>query len=495
MTTHRELRGDPTFASLLHTSSKGPLASLAADESAAVMPADESWACTICTLANPMAAERCLACSCRRPAKLTWRPTMATGREAASDAGASESVYSDSDSEDVEVGGDALEASEARNLCEAWPGQRRGSKSQKRAGPLPEAWRQQEASLAGSLVPGSSGEATASPHGVCFGRQPLLVDAACKACHGVHVAHTCDPAARKKVITERIFTQRVRDDGAISLEDAERIASAEGLTLVHASPAYGCAQQTTTGFYGVHTNRKRSRHRFVAAVKSNTSGGTREHVHIGSFVTEAAAALGVARYLGPDGSRQKALKVARKTSAAAAAQVIMSEEEARRLAAAEGLVLVPSTSSSTGFRGVMAGGTNGRFNVIKYSKDGERHHIGQYGSAAEAALAYARSLTPDELAAALRKQETRRSQPMTLEEAQRFAEDEGLGELCRNDRAASGFMGVRETHSGKGSTDRPFEANIRMGPSSEQVYLGCFASAPEAALARARAAASKRMSK
>ena len=36
----------------------------------------------MCTLANPMASERCLACACRRPAKLTWRPT-AMGREAA----------------------------------------------------------------------------------------------------------------------------------------------------------------------------------------------------------------------------------------------------------------------------------------------------------------------------------------------------------------------------------------------------------------------------
>ena len=88
---------------------------------------------------------------------------------------------------------------------------------------------------------------------------------------------------------------------------------------------------------------------------------------------------------------------------------------------------------------------------------------------------------------------------MSLEEAQRLAHSEGLGELRtqpKDPKRLKRFLGVRETRRGKGSATRPFEVHLHVSrkgqerDASKYVYLGCFASAPEAALAYARKAAS-----
>jgi hypothetical protein len=76
ISSHRSLRADSQLAPLFQANS-----TMLEAEPGGPTPGD-SWTCTMCTLANPMASERCLACACRRPAKLTWRPT-AMGREAA----------------------------------------------------------------------------------------------------------------------------------------------------------------------------------------------------------------------------------------------------------------------------------------------------------------------------------------------------------------------------------------------------------------------------
>ena len=135
--------------------------------------------------------------------------------------------------------------------------------------------------------------------------------------------------------------------------------------------------------------------------------------------------------------------------------------------------------------------------AVKRNESGRVVHLGKYNSAADAALAYARSLSRDELAAVMRKEAERVRPPMTFEEAQGLAHSEGLGELRINPKDPTRFLGVRETRRGKGSVTRPFEAHLhitREGQAQryEYLYLGSFASAPEAALAIARKTASLR---
>ena len=68
---HRELRADTQFASLV--GSKLPNAMEAGDLVAA---AESTWACPTCTLDNPVAAGRCMACGARRPSKVTSVQTI-----------------------------------------------------------------------------------------------------------------------------------------------------------------------------------------------------------------------------------------------------------------------------------------------------------------------------------------------------------------------------------------------------------------------------------
>lgn len=273
----------------------------------------------------------------------------------------------------------------------------------------------------------------------------------------------------------------------MSRKEAEQRAKEEGLTLVPASPAYGCIRKTATGYYGVHITSETTLRKFVAAVRLPNGRGC---VHLRRCVTEFEAALLVARHLGPDGSRQMAAAVDSKRSHKAA----MSVEEARKLAAEEGLLLIEAPGNATGFRGVTKHGES--FTMTRYSspstsgQPGVKICTGGFRSAAEAALAYARKLSPEEVAQAERQQKERARPPMTLEEAQRIAASEGIGELRMQEKDPSRFKGVRKTQVGKGSASRPFEVHVRHPRCKLTSYVGCFASAPEAALAYARAAAS-----
>ena len=100
---------------------------------------------------------------------------------------------------------------------------------------------------------------------------------------------------------------------------AERLAAAEGLSLVPASNA--------TGFKGV-SHRSGSSRPYKAEIGQN--GKQR---YLGSFASAAEAALAVARHLGPAGC-------AAATAPTATPEPPMTDAEARQLAAAEGLQLV-----------------------------------------------------------------------------------------------------------------------------------------------------------
>ena len=74
---------------------------------------------------------------------------------------------------------------------------------------------------------------------------------------------------------------------------------------------------------------------------------------------------------------------------------LITEEEVRAIAAAEGLVLVPAPSSSTGYKGVTRTGCVGKPFKAQARQDGGKKNLGHYATAAEASLAYVRHLGPD----------------------------------------------------------------------------------------------------
>jgi hypothetical protein len=148
--------------------------------------------------------------------------------------------------------------------------------------------------------------------------------------------------------------------------EAEHLANQEGLTLVRTS-------QSQTGFKGVSTTRGG---RFCAI----GTGGVSEY--LGTAATAEEAALLYARHLGPEAS----------AAAAAAAAVPLTAVEAEQLAAEEGLMLVRTSQSQTGFKGVVS--RRGRFRA-NFQHGGVNEHLGTADVPEEAALLYARRLGPE----------------------------------------------------------------------------------------------------
>jgi hypothetical protein len=149
-------------------------------------------------------------------------------------------------------------------------------------------------------------------------------------------------------------------------------------------------------------------------------------------------------------------------------------EAAVHQAEAEGLTLQPSNNNS-GYRGVRKN-SDGRKPKPFYAtvwRDSKKVHLGYFGTAEEAALAYAR--TP-EAQAQVANPKAPRAVPLTAEEAVAQAAAEGL--KFEPGSGAAGYKGVKVDGS-------RYQANVwRAG---QKVYFGCFATAEEAALAVARA--------
>ena len=101
--------------------------------------------------------------------------------------------------------------------------------------------------------------------------------------------------------------------------EAERLAAAEGLSLVPAD--------NTTGFKCVSYNNS-----YIKPYKAEIGQNGEQH-RVGTFATAAEAALAYARRLGPAGC-------AAALAPPAAPEPVMTEAEVRRLAAAEGMQLV-----------------------------------------------------------------------------------------------------------------------------------------------------------
>ena len=211
-------------------------------------------------------------------------------------------------------------------------------------------------------------------------RRWLQLDSLCRACHDTKCAHTCDPVARKAAVEaiKREAIERIFESEAMTTDEAERTAAVEGLTLVRASPAYGCIQPSSTCFYGVQAIRMEKGALRPFAVDFRVGKRT---IYLGRFVSKAAAALEVARYLGPNKSRELDAKIERRELCLEAQkQPPMSEEAAQRTAKAEGLILVRASANATGFRGVNRVSASS-YSVSKWTKGGKegrqrRAHLG-----------------------------------------------------------------------------------------------------------------------
>ena len=244
----------------------------------------------------------------------------------------------------------------------------------------------------------------------------------------------------------------------LTVDEALRQAETEGLTLLQ-------AESTVSGYKGVFFDSSNRSKPYLARVQR---GGKPKYV--GSFVTAEEAALCVART--PE---------ARAAAAAAAAPPPpppLTVEEALQQAEAEGLTLLRSESSNSGFKCVrFKSGNRMKPYKAELRRGGQDVTLGLFATAEEAALCYAR--TPEAQAAVVAAAAAPpEPPPMTAEEALRQAETEGLT-LLKSDNA-TGFKGV----CFKSGKSKPYQAKVKRG--GMQVHLGYYATPEEAALSIAR---------
>ena len=161
--------------------------------------------------------------------------------------------------------------------------------------------------------------------------------------------------------------------------------------------------------------------------------------------------------------------------AAAAAPAPMTAAEAHTAAAEEGLALVRA-ENSTGFKGVYRGGAKSSAGK-PFKAELRNKSLGYFATAEEAALAVARFLGPEGVAAALAPPAPE-PPPMTAAEARAEAAAEGLSLVPAEN--ATGFKGVYLVKS----ASKPFSAQLWHGGRPNN--LGTFATAEEAALTVAR---------
>jgi ubiquitin len=237
----------------------------------------------------------------------------------------------------------------------------------------------------------------------------------------------------------------------LTADEARAVAAAEGLELVPSASG-------ETGYKCVY----RYGGKYEAKITEN--GKSR---HLGNFATPEEAALCYARHIGAERAAAEA------ADARIAAPQPLTADEARAAAAAEGLELVPSASSETGFRGVYRNG--GKYKV-EITGNGKSRHLGNFATPEEAALCYARHIGAKRAAAEAADARIAAPQPLTADEARAAAAAEKL-ELVLSASGETGFKCVYK-HGGK------YEAKITENGKSR--HLGYFATPEEAALCYAR---------
>jgi len=192
-------------------------------------------------------------------------------------------------------------------------------------------------------------------------------------------------------------------------------------------------------------------------------------INLGYYATAGEAALCYAR--SPEG------RAAVAAAAAPPPPLPMTAEEVLQQAEAEGLTLLKSDGSSTGYKGVVFISGRPKPYHSQVTRGSKKVTLGYFTTAEEAALCYAR--TPEAQAAVAAAAAPPAPPPMTAEEALRQAEAEGLT-LLRAESNSTGYRGV----SFDSGMSNPYRTKVTRG--SEKVNLGTFTTAEEAALAYAR---------
>ena len=254
---------------------------------------------------------------------------------------------------------------------------------------------------------------------------------------------------------------------AMSAAEAHAAAAAEGLAPLPASVSTG-GRKSKTGFWGVHRSPNDADMRPFRATPYH--GGRQRH--LGSFATAEEAALAVARFLGPAG-------VAAVLAPPAPEPAPMTAADAHAAAAEEGLALLRAENAA-GFKGVSrTGGSASKPFQAQLMLGGRTNYLGYFATAEEAALAVARFLGPEGVAAELAPPAPPAPEPtMTAAEAHATAAAEGLALLRADNPTGFKFVG----HIDKAS--KPFKA--RVWQKRRNSHLGSFATAEQAALAVAR---------
>ena len=246
----------------------------------------------------------------------------------------------------------------------------------------------------------------------------------------------------------------------LTAEEALRQAEAEGLMLLRSG-------DSNTGYRGVFHRSESTASPYVAKV-----GHAGTLAYLGVFATAEEAALVVAR--SPEGQAAAA------AAAAPPEPPPLTAEEALRQAEAEGLTLLRQESSryssSTGYKGVAVASGRMKPYLAEVRRGGKKVFLGHFATAEEAALVYAR--TSEVQAAVAAAAAPPSPPPMTAEEALQQVEAEGLT-LLRAEGRSTGYKGVTVC-----ANNRPYQAGVRRD--GKQAYLGCFATAEEAALVVAR---------
>jgi hypothetical protein len=309
----------------------------------------------------------------------------------------------------------------------------------------------------------------------------------CSAWNGMHRAHACGHVGKCKktavagVVEEEEELEEVKEEEAEEAAEeqpAEVVSEAEGLQL-HLS------SRSRSGYLNVY----QSSGRFHAQC---TRAGECRHVYLGCFDTAVEAAVAYARHVQTIGYKAPHGEAARGVAAEEEAE----EQPGEGVREAEGLKLLLSSTSRSGYRGVYSTGT--RF-YAQFGFHGGSNYInlGTFDSSVEAAVAYARhvqSAGGDSVAASRTATDERRpcavQSPDEVrhdgdgEEAEAAAaaaevvsEAEGL-RLHLSSRSRSGYSNVYQTVNGR------FVAQAWNG--WKIIYLDSFDSAVQAAVAYAR---------
>ena len=165
----------------------------------------------------------------------------------------------------------------------------------------------------------------------------------------------------------------------------------------------------------------------------------------------------------------------------------LTREQALQQAQAEGLTLRTSSTNQSGYVGVAAKLSSGRFKPYQAEMwhGGRNVFLGSFSSAEEAALSIARTLK-GQAAAGERVVPPSTAQLMARQQqALQQAQAEGL--TLRTSDTRSGYVGVYEK-LGTGRR-KPFMAEVWQG--GTKIHLGAFSTAEEAALCVARSPADK----